>query len=139
MLPADEAARALLEMRDGDVPFLHMVHPHPTAWSIITEPIVQAFDLQQVPFDEWVSLLEKSGRGLNAETEVAVLRENPALKLLQFFTQCKQTAYTQTAIGLHGLDTSQAHRTSPTLRNMQPLTGEHAQRWVAYWKRHGHL
>lgn len=139
MLPAHVAAQALLEMRDAESPFLHMVHPRPTAWSIIMEPIAREFDLQYVPFDEWVSLLEKSGRGLNAETEVAMLRENPALKLLQFFVQCQLPEFTHTAGGLSGLDTSQAQRVSPTLRNTQPLSGEHARRWTAYWQRHGYL
>ena len=141
MLPADVAARALLEMRDAESSFLHMVHPRPTGWSIIMEPIAREFDLQWVPFDEWVSLLEKSGRrgsnGVNPETELAGLRENPALKLLQFFVQCRSTDYTRNGVGLHGLDTSVAQSVSPTLRDMEALDGEHARRWTAYWKRHG--
>lgn len=139
MLPANDAAKALLEMRNADARFLHLVHPRPTPWSTIMEPVAKEFGLPSVPFDEWVSLLTKSGEGLDADHEVQLLQRNPALKLLQFFTQCSSTGHTQRGIGVEGLDMSKALAASATLRSLLPVSGEHTQRWISYWKRHGFL
>ena len=139
MLPAGDGARALLEVRNADAPFLHLVHPRPTPWSTLLEPVAQEYSLQFVPFADWVTLLERSGQGLDADAEVEAMRRNPALKLLQFFKLSLTTEHTSNAVGVCGLDTSHARRASPTLRDMSPLTGEDTRRWLAYWRRHGHL
>ena len=82
MLPADEAARALLEMRNAAAPFLHLVHPRPTAWHTLMAPVAEIYGLQSVPFAQWVALLEQSGRGLGereeGDTLEDALRRNPA-------------------------------------------------------------
>lgn len=140
MLPTDDAARALLEMRNADVSFLHLVHPRAAAWHTLMAPVAEAHGLQFVPFARWVALLEQSGRALDADGAVEeVLRRNPALKLLQLFMRMQETDYTARAVGVRGLDTARAQRASPTLRAMAPLTGDHTRRWLAYWRRHGYL
>ena len=37
--PSYEAARAFAEMRHGDAPFMHIVHPRPTAWRTLVGAI----------------------------------------------------------------------------------------------------
>ncbi|EKM49937.1 uncharacterized protein PHACADRAFT_213717 [Phanerochaete carnosa HHB-10118-sp] len=140
MLPTDDAARALLEMRNAEVPFLHLVHPRAAAWHTLMAPVAESYGLQSVPFTQWVALLEQSRRAFDTNSAVEeLMRRNPALKLLQFFTRMQETDYTVRAVGVRGLDTARAQRASPTLRAMTPLTGDHTRRWLAYWRRHGYL
>lgn len=139
MLPADDGARALLELRNADALFVHLVHPRATTWDTLMAPVAAEYNLQFVPFAEWVVLLEASGHGLSADAAVDALRANPALKLVQLFTQAQGTNHIAAAVGARGLDTSLARHGSRTLTDMLPLSSEHTRTWLAYWRRHGHL
>lgn len=147
MLPADIAARALLEvLRAPDAPpFAHLVHPRPTPWRMLLAPVAEEHSLQWVPFAQWLALLEASGAALESSgstpgaRDEEMLRANPALKLLHFFQTTHATGHTRSAIGTRGLDCAVAQQGSPTLRALPPLDGEHTRRWLAYWRRHGYL
>ncbi|GJE91046.1 acetyl-CoA synthetase-like protein [Phanerochaete sordida] len=145
MLPADDAARALLEiLRSTDpAPFLHLVHPRATAWATLLAPVAEEYSLQFVPFAQWVALLEASGRALDGTSDgrdtEEVLRANPALKLLQFFKTVHTNDHTASALGVRGLETVSAQRASAALRTLPALDGAHTRRWLAYWRRHGFL
>lgn len=138
LLPADTAARALLEMRDADAPFLNLMHPEPVPWPMLAAPLAETLGLQTVPFPEWVALLAQSGRGHSAEDEVELARVNPALKLLQYFVQGTTVEGTP-FLGLHVTDVPEALRVSAALRDVQPIDKEDVLRWVAYWQRCGFL
>lgn len=138
LLPADTAARALLEMRDADAPFLNLMHPEPVPWPTLATPLAETLGLQTVPFPEWVALLAQSGRGHSAEDEVALARENPALKLLDYFVQGTTIEGTP-FLGMCAMDMSEALRVSAALRDVQPIDKEDVLRWVAYWQRCGFL
>ena len=139
LLPADDAARAILELRASDAPYLHLIHPCAVSWPTIAEPVAQEFGLQHVSLDKWISLLDASGDGLDADSEVEMARVNPALKLLEFFSACRSSEHAQIAVGLRGLDVSRALSECATLRSARPLTAEDVMAWVAYWKRHDFL
>lgn len=138
LLPADTAARALLEMRDADAPFLNLMHPEPVPWPTLATPLAETFGFQTVPFPEWVALLAQSGRGHSAEDEVVLARKNPALKLLDYFVQGTTIEGTP-FLGMCAMDMSEALRVSAALRDVQPIDKEDVLRWVAYWQRCGFL
>ena len=139
MLPADATARALVEMRNSEIPFLHLAHPHPVAWSIILDPIARELGLARMTFDAWLCALEKSGEGLSAEDEVQATRENPALKLLSFFAQGTGDRGSTGAFGIQALDVTNARKASRTLNDLPPLAEGDVMNWLSYWRRIGFL
>lgn len=139
MLPADATARAIRDMRSSSELYLHLAHPYSIPWSVILDSVAQELSLPQVPFDQWLSALEKSGEGLSAESEVEMTRDNPALKLLDFFTQGTGTLGMRGAFNIQALDVSNARRVSRTLNKLSPLTGDAARSWISYWRRTGFL
>ena len=132
-------ARAIVEMRSTPMPYLHLAHPHPVAWSVILGPIARELKLPRVPFDEWLSALEKSGEGLSAEDEVQMTLDNPGLKLLSFFAQGTGKSGSTGAFGIQALDVSNARKASRTLDELPPLTDDVPLKWLAYWRRTGFL
>lgn len=127
-------------MRTSTFPNLHLAHPYPTSWESVCAPIAKEFSLQSVPYSTWLARLEKSGRGLNADAEVEMMRRNPALKFIGFFRDGAEGAQRSSeAMGLPLLDVSLAKEAAPSLQTLQQLTSEDALSWVAYWRRVGHL
>lgn len=61
------------------------------------------------------------------------LYHQPALKLLGFFrsmANAQDKTQRQAAIQF---ETSKLQRSSPTIREMPPVTEKHARKWVKYW------
>ncbi|GJE93572.1 acetyl-CoA synthetase-like protein [Phanerochaete sordida] len=90
-LPVDAAARAAIDMlRAGGPPFstYHLTHPRPVHWRALLVPLGHALRLHPVPYYAWLARLHKSAewRGTRGpDEEVAELRRNPALKILEHF------------------------------------------------------
>lgn len=121
-------------------PTLHLAHPQPVAWNAVVEPLAKEFNLKQVSYDEWMTCLEKSGRGLSAESEVEMMRRNPALKLFEFFKDAQAFAgRSPEAMGLPQMDVTKAQKAAPSLRELPQLSGKDALSWVGYWRRFGFL
>lgn len=146
-LSADDIARALIEMRTAPPSKLHLVHPSPTRWNTVCSPIAEDFGLERVPYTTWLARLEKSGRGLNAEAEVVMMRRNPALKILQFFRDGASSAKAgredgsdvPEAMGLPHLDVTDAKQAAPSLRTLPPLSESDVRGWLKFWKSVGHI
>lgn len=98
-------------------------------------------NLPLVPYQEWLDLLEKSGAGLDANSEVEALRNNPALRILDFFRAAKEekSPKSQEVMGLPLLDVSQAQKDSPTLAALNAIAGDAVDGSLAFWKRVGFL
>lgn len=107
------------------------------------KPLANSFGLRTVSFDEWVSLLEKSGENLSADAEVEVPRHNPALKIIDTFIQGRDVGdISEEVLGLPHLDTTNAKKASSSLAsdNLLPqLSANDALRWVSCWKSIGFL
>ncbi|EKM51191.1 uncharacterized protein PHACADRAFT_263199 [Phanerochaete carnosa HHB-10118-sp] len=139
-IPVDSSATALIEMMTASASTLHLAHPRPVEWRAVTVPLADAFGLEQVSYDEWMARLEKSGRGLSAESEVEMMRHNPALKLFDFFKEAQTFAgRSPEAMGLPQMDVTEAQKAAPSLRVMPQFSGKDAMNWVGYWKRIGSL
>ncbi|KAG1835183.1 putative aminoadipate reductase [Suillus variegatus] len=124
---------------------VNLVHPKPTAWKALIQPIADALverkvtshPLPLVPFSEWFERLESSAKDLNEET----MKRIPAIKLLSFF---RAMAHSDTAIrasgkmdseagGLNLFATAVAERVSPTMKELKPLSSADAAQWLDYW------
>ena len=94
------------------------------------------------PYPEWLALLAESGRGLDADSEVAAMRQNPALKILDFFQEVARSPTSNPeAMGIPPLDVSKAQKVAPSLgpQKLPQLCGEDVSTWVAYWRKSGFL
>ena len=137
-IPVDVAAKAVFEMRNATASYLHLAHPRPVPWSAVMHPLAQQLGLPVVSYQEWFAALRKSGEGLDADHEVEAMRNNPALKIFDFYTDlmAKQAKPTP-VMGMPPMDTREAERSAPALAvtNLPQLSGEDAATWVAYWRR----
>ena len=133
----DTAAQAVFDMRNADVGYLHLAHPRPVPWSAVVEPIAKLLGIPMVSYDEWLAKLVKSGEGLTAEREVEVMRQNPALKLMDLFRHGEPGNDNPEAMNVAALDVSEAQRVAPALspENLPQLGSEDASRWIVYWKK----
>ena len=125
-------------MRHSAEPFLHLIHPQPARWHDVIAPIAELFNVPLVPYEQWISALEKSIEAGSA-AEVEAMRQNPALHLLPFFQFAKQAVDGREALGLVALSTEKAIKVSESLGTMPQLDAERAKMWVAAWKRSGFL
>lgn len=106
----------------------------------MAEPLAAEFKLAQTSYDDWMTRLEKSGRGLSAESEVEMMRHNPALKIFDFFKDAQNgMGRSPEAMALPQMDVTEAQVSAPSLRTLPLLSGEDAMNWVAYWKEGGFL
>ena len=136
LLPVDDAARAICEMRDSSTPILHLSHPHSTPWCTIRDAVASALELQTVPYNVWFGLLKKSGERMQ---QVEDAQENPGLKLLEFFRKANVNVDSAEAMGIPRLDMTTALTVSPYLREVEPLKEESIQVWVKHWRESGLL
>ncbi|KAH8116797.1 hypothetical protein DFH11DRAFT_1687657 [Phellopilus nigrolimitatus] len=140
--PIDTAAQAIVEMRGSPAQVLHLTHPNPVAWDTIFEPASKELGVALVPYPDWLARLEKSYANLSAEEAVETSRNNPALRIVDFFRSANLAASgTEEAMGLKRLSLDEAQRVSQTMRDTRksPLTAEDVRKWVKYWKKIGFL
>lgn len=120
-------------MRSSPKSILHLVHPRPISWHDLVVPIAQELGVPLVPYTTWLAALERSAEG----SEDAA-RENPALRLLDFFRSFAQ-GNEKPPLGLWQLATKQAVDASETLLRMPQLEESDVRRWVAAWRTSGFL
>ena len=120
-------------MRSSADPILHLVHPRPIPWKSLITPIAQELKATLVPYVEWLTALE-----IVAERNAETARENPALRLLDFF-RSSAPAKTRTPLGLYQLETKKAVGASETLASMPELGEADVKRWVTAWRASGFL
>lgn len=145
-LTSEQAAAALSDvLLDGEEPVLHLVHPHPVPWAIVIEAFAEELELPIVPYDDWLSMLEESGRVFDASSQTQdsieqTFEKNPALRLLSFFVGARnRIAEKYEPLGVPKLETGKAQATSVSLRNSRQINGEDVRRWVRYWRSTGFL
>ncbi|RPD56588.1 acetyl-CoA synthetase-like protein [Lentinus tigrinus ALCF2SS1-7] len=138
-IPSYPAARALVEMRNSTSPILHLVHPRPVSWHALITPIAEELRVPLVPYSTWLSALERSAAdGFAANAEVDAMRQNPALRLLEFFRGQTVSAEKE-AMGDVRLSTENAERASPELARLPRLGGDVSVSWVKAWRKSGFL
>ncbi|KAI1786493.1 acetyl-CoA synthetase-like protein [Ganoderma leucocontextum] len=127
------AGRAFVEMRSSPESILHLVHPRPISWHDLIAPIAQELEVPLVPYATWLAALESS-----AEGSLDAARENPALRLLDFFRSSAE-GNEKPPLGLWRLATKKAVEASETLARMPQLEEADVRRWVAAWRTSGFL
>ncbi|KAI0719494.1 acetyl-CoA synthetase-like protein [Cerioporus squamosus] len=125
-----DAARAFAEMRNSPAPILHLVHPRPVAWHILVAAIAEELGVPLVPYASWLAALEKSAGEVSGERDVDAMRDNPALRLLDFFCNRAGAREGREPLGMPLLSTEKARSVSDEAD---------ARRWVAAWRASGFL
>ena len=133
----DVAAKAVFEMRNSNVDYLHLAHPRPVPWASVMGYVADELGLKTLPFDRWLEMLVKSGEGHSADSEVELMKRNPALKILDFFLGAKAVPeYNMEAMGLPALSVTEAERVAPSLSpaHLPQLSADDARKWLSYWR-----
>ncbi|RPD79489.1 acetyl-CoA synthetase-like protein [Lentinus tigrinus ALCF2SS1-7] len=128
-VPSYPAACAMVDMLRSSQRILHLVHPRPVSMRKLVVPIAEELNVNIVPYPEWLSKLEKysSAGGAN---ELDMLRQHPALRLLDFFRAMKPMVE---------VSTEEAIRASEVLVRVPELGAEDSRQWVAAWRASGFL
>ncbi|KAI0067832.1 acetyl-CoA synthetase-like protein [Artomyces pyxidatus] len=124
-IPVDIAASALLEMLGCGHPVLHLVHPNPVEWSILSEAASSFLQVPSIPYAAWIAKLQDAHR--KSATDTGAIKDNPALKLFDFFSTMAGKTWP-------GLDVERAVEASSTLRAAARLERQDVERWMAYWR-----
>ncbi|KIM81361.1 hypothetical protein PILCRDRAFT_821447 [Piloderma croceum F 1598] len=138
-IPSAIAAKAVTEMRRLSTRIVHLAHPRPISWSTLFEAFSDTLNIPLVPFAEWLARLEKSREALataSAEEEAKAIRNNPALRLIEFFRGISSHEATSLSLSL-----DEAEKASETLRdeNLSQLSVADVKLWVSYWRGTGSL
>ena len=131
-------------MRRSSAQVVHLAHPRPVLWSTIFEAFSTILNIPLVPYTEWVARLEKSGEVLataSAEEEATAIRNNPALRLIEFFRGISMDVDPSKEMGLPSLSLDEAKNASKTLRDEKlcPLSVADVKQWISYWRGTGSL
>ena len=121
-------------------PILHLAHPSPSPWARFIKPLTRRLNVPLVPYSEWLSALESK-----ATDDVEVLRENPALRVLDFFRNsldyCSGDHPGREAMGIVRMDVAKAQSVAPvlSLSSAMDLGSDCAERWLEAWQRSGFM
>lgn len=122
------------------------MHPQPTPWNKLIEAFSQQLGLPAVTYSKWFEALEEAHRSLQSISADAAavektLRENPALRLLEFFRAGKEHENDDSyePPGLTKMSCEKAASVSESLRNARSMNEENVNRWVAAWKKSGFI
>ncbi|KAJ7278022.1 putative polyketide synthase [Mycena rebaudengoi] len=128
-IPIGVAAAAILDMQNSMNDTFHIIHPRPTTWRRVMEPLASALDVPLVPYAEWFARL-KSTADFALQVSGVDAKSPAALKLLDFFQMGLKPRVNWESVGLLPKVASQkGMRASETLRNVPPLSLEDIESW----------
>ncbi|TCD61298.1 putative NRPS-like protein biosynthetic cluster [Steccherinum ochraceum] len=139
-IPADSAARALLDLRgassDSESAFFHLAHPRPVSIKTILDVASKHLQLIRIPLAEWVDRLKKSAEAFGEGSEQEMTKINPGLRLVGMY-EAAITATSTEAFGVPVLDTVNAETAAKSLTKgeLKDLGAEDVASWLGYWKR----
>ncbi|GJE99727.1 acetyl-CoA synthetase-like protein [Phanerochaete sordida] len=147
-IPLDAVGAAYVDwMLVCDVlPFLvNVVHPRPTTWDVVLRGLRAELGpcVGGVPLQEWIVKLEERAQDPSAED----LKQVPALKIMDFFRALALAgtpgdsgsgASPEGPLGLRFTTEALLH-SSPSMREIQPMTEDNARAYVCFWKVHGFI
>ena len=113
----------------------HVQNPHSVSWRELL-PLVQkelggADKIRAVAFTSWVDELEKLASGPKANTD---LDQNPAAKLLYFFTELRDKATRFPKARAAFLETTESRLASPALDGLRAVDQDWMKLWMQQWK-----
>ncbi|KAJ6464059.1 hypothetical protein C8R45DRAFT_1175371 [Mycena sanguinolenta] len=138
-IPIGAAAAAILDMQNSMNDTFHLIHPRPTTWRQVMEPLASAPDVPLVPYAEWFARLENTADFV-PQVPGADAKHPAALKLLDFFQRGLKPQVNWESVGLlPRLALQKGTHASETLRNVPPLGPGDIESWVRYWRQVGFL
>ncbi|KAF7363153.1 putative polyketide synthase [Mycena venus] len=118
-IPINDAAAAIVDMRSSMNETFHLIHPRPTTWRAVMEPLASMLHVPLVPYVEWFARLKSTA-------EFSGVHGTEALKLLDFLPT---RAETRGGLGKHGAAPESRFATSgSSFRN--PQTGRIGPPWA---------
>ncbi|PSR72124.1 hypothetical protein PHLCEN_2v12004 [Hermanssonia centrifuga] len=135
-IPSNDAALALVQMRGSHEPILHLAHPRPVAWKTFLQRIAERMQVPLVSYDVWLGALERS-KSQSQELELDLLRQNPALRLLEFFRKVERGGDRE-PLGAVRMDLTKAMREAPSI-DLPELDSTWAERWIDGWQKAGYI
>lgn len=113
------------------LPVYHAVNPNAVDWASLVPTVAKHLgeSVNIVSWDEWVDALRNS-RG--SATAVQSLKQNPALKLFDFFDSVAQAA--KKGEEWPALETKETLKKSPRMAELKPVSEEWMDLWLEQWK-----
>lgn len=118
------------------------MHPRPTPWNKLVGAFSQQLDLRTATYADWFSTLEDSQHSLQSisnDTAAVekMLRENPALRLLELFRAGKEHENDEDfePPGLTKISCAKAVSVSESLRTAGGIDEENVRRWLMSWRK----
>ncbi|KAL6714200.1 hypothetical protein ACLMJK_008695 [Lecanora helva] len=113
----------------------HLLNPHETTWSSLLPSILAALnaprlgkgDIATASLESWIRRVRAKAEGCNGGDVEAMLKVNPAAKLLPFFEGLPQG----TSKPVFAL--TETMQDSPKLRAMEAVKPEWMEKWVSEW------
>ncbi|THU97992.1 hypothetical protein K435DRAFT_661853, partial [Dendrothele bispora CBS 962.96] len=149
-LPLHIAANAVIDFISAPPGVYHVGHPSSTTWTDIIDPVASTYDLNKVPFPEWLNRLEKTASQpasmIKNETSSKGPGINPALNLVDFFRlgvglSSEVSSIRDSMSLIPKMQLEKSKRFSETLRSstMCPLGSKDVECWLHTWKKVGWL
>jgi hypothetical protein len=107
---------------------MHLVNPTSTPAGEVFSAVASALHLRSVPYAEWLTALEDSK---------TPEKENPAMKLIEFFRFSSADSSDNLSLevfGLPRLDSRLARQSAKRVLTGQRLNEEHVKKWIGYWR-----
>jgi hypothetical protein len=117
---------------------LHLIHPCPTTWRAVMDPLAELLGVPLVPYKEWFARLKATAE-FAADAPEAI---PAALKLLDFFQHGLKPAVNRECMGfVPKVASHKGARASRRLQNghVQPLGAREAKVWIGYWRQVGFI
>jgi hypothetical protein len=142
-IPIGTAAAAIVDMQGTMNETLHLIHPRPTTWNTIMEPLASLLEVPLVPYAEWFARLKSTAEFAHQEPGVKMEGGGAtALKLLDYFQFGLKPAPNAESMGLLPRAASQkGFHASKTLMDegASPIDSTDVEKWVKYWRGVGFL
>ncbi|KAL4885875.1 hypothetical protein BJY04DRAFT_230133 [Aspergillus karnatakaensis] len=158
-LPIDTAAEVIVEIgldtspnidsescaagkRQSSTRVFNLMNPHRTTWQALLPSIINALEeheskgvVDTVSPEVWLAKLRTAARQLlasgSSESRKEILRVNPALKLIDFFSDRFDGSSQGRGQGIW--DIKRAEENSERLRSAEQIEGDMMARWVKQW------
>ncbi|KAJ5272905.1 NRPS-like enzyme [Penicillium angulare] len=153
-VPIDQLASVLVELSmhlstqpaAAGIQISHPLNPHPRQWKTIAPVVASTIqatlaashggdsvdsEIRLVNYAEWLDLLRSSSNRLETGDKILILREVPAIKLLEFFEESLVLKLTDQAP--RQLLVDHALKVSHSLRSLESIRDEWVEGWVRGW------
>ncbi|KAJ8133450.1 hypothetical protein O1611_g163 [Lasiodiplodia mahajangana] len=136
-IPVDLLGHIIVELtttpaipsRQAGTTVYHLTNPKSTSWRELVPTIKSQIEgttdgkqIELVPFERWLDELSKSA----TTTNTGNLAQNPASKIIEYFRSLQTGAPIR-------LDTTNATRVSPTLRDLEAVHTGWVENWMRQW------